>query len=77
MNRRRPRGAPERGPAPQKSQKAWEQYRAAECELHSSLFLGGSAQAQLYNDCMASMATERMGALKVTRKNLADFVRQP
>jgi uncharacterized protein YecT (DUF1311 family) len=61
-------------PILQKSQKAWEKYRAAECELQSSQFLGGSAQAQLYADCLSAMAGDRANALKDTRKTLADFI---
>jgi uncharacterized protein YecT (DUF1311 family) len=62
------------GPLLQKSQKAWEKFREAECQLQSSQFLGGSAQGQLYGDCMAAMAADRTAALKDTRKTLADFV---
>ena len=62
-------------PILEKSQKAWVVYRNADCDLYSSQFLGGSAQAQLYDECMAAMAAERTRALKDTRKTLADFVR--
>ena len=61
-------------PILQKSQKAWEKYRDAECSLQSSQFLGGSAQAQLYADCLSALAAERTAALKDTRKALADFI---
>src|SRR4051812_34019583 len=61
-------------PILEKSQQAWAKFREAECALQSSESLGGSAQAQLYDECKAAMADERATALKDARKTLSEFI---
>ena len=50
-----------------RAQALWIQYRNANCESESSIYLGGSIRPAVYNSCLASVTQER------TRR-LAEFL---
>ena len=42
-----------------RAQTLWLQYRDANCESESSIYLGGSIRPAVYNSCLASVTQER------------------
>ena len=42
-----------------RAQTLWVQYRDANCESESSIYLGGSIRPAVYNSCLASVTQER------------------
>ena len=42
-----------------RAQTLWLQYREANCESESSIYLGGSIRPAVYNSCLASVTQER------------------
>lgn len=55
-----------------RAQTLWLQYRDANCESESSIYLGGSIRPAVYNSCLRSVTQERtrrlMEFLAVTRQ---------
>lgn len=42
-----------------RAQELWIEYRDANCESESSIYLGGSIRPAVYNSCLASVTQER------------------